>query len=251
MYKSLILPLIATVLLHGTIIAILFFDWSGDSQFVIKKPPPKFIRAELVTLDKAKAPPKKVKKQPKVDTSAKREQEKKRKQEQQKKAQQKKEQEKKAQQKKEQERKKQQQLEQQQEQERLRKLEAERLQKQAEQEFADAIAEENALQESASDAELTASYVALITEQIQKNWSRPPSARNDMEAELVIQIVPTGDVVSVTVARSSGNQAFDRSAENAVLKAGRFPELQNLNSRVFERNFRRLRLKFRPEDLRL
>ena len=41
-----------------------------------------------------------------------------------------------------------------------------------------------------------------------------------------------------------------RSAVVAVEKAGQFPELQQLESRLFEKNFRRLRLKFKPEDLR-
>ena len=80
--------------------------------------------------------------------------------------------------------------------------------------------------------------------------SRPPSARNGMECELAVQLVPTGEVVSVTVIRSSGNSAFDSSAVNAVKKAGAFPELQKLPSAEFEKNFRRLNLIFKPEDLR-
>jgi colicin import membrane protein len=71
-----------------------------------------------------------------------------------------------------------------------------------------------------------------------------------MECELAVQLVPTGEVVSVTVIRSSGNPAFDASAVNAVQKAGAFPELQKLPSEEFERKFRRLNLIFRPEDLR-
>ena len=81
-------------------------------------------------------------------------------------------------------------------------------------------------------------------------WSRPPSARNGMETLLSIQLIPTGEVVSVSVLKSSGNGAFDRSAINAVEKAGSFPELKNLPPREFERTFRRFRLLFRPEDLR-
>ena len=65
-----------------------------------------------------------------------------------------------------------------------------------------------------------------------------------------MQLVPTGEVVSVTLIRSSGNAAFDSSAVNAVKKAGAFPELQKLPSAEFEKNFRRLNLIFNPEDLR-
>jgi colicin import membrane protein len=72
-----------------------------------------------------------------------------------------------------------------------------------------------------------------------------------MKCELIIQLVPTGRVVNVTIASSSGNGAFDRSAEQAVLKAEQFRELQQLEPEVFERYFRELRIVFNPQDLRL
>ena len=103
---------------------------------------------------------------------------------------------------------------------------------------------------AATAGEMAASYAALIQQTVVNYWSRPPSARNGMEALLSIQLIPTGDVVSVSVLKSSGNSAFDRSAINAVEKAGSFPELQNLPTREFEKTFRRFRLLFRPEDLR-
>jgi TonB family protein len=120
----------------------------------------------------------------------------------------------------------------------------------AREELSMALEAEDILLEQASDLEVTQSFVALITRVIQDNWSRPPSARNDMEAELVIQLIPTGEVVSVSVTRSSGLVAFDRSAVRAVEKAGRFPELQQLPARIFNKDFRTLRLKFKPKDLR-
>jgi colicin import membrane protein len=113
-----------------------------------------------------------------------------------------------------------------------------------------AMAEEDQVQATATAEEMAASYAALIQQTVVHYWSRPPSARNGMEALLAIQLIPTGEVVSVTVLKSSGNTAFDRSAINAVEKAGSFPELQSLPSREFEKTFRRFRLLFRPEDLR-
>ncbi len=112
------------------------------------------------------------------------------------------------------------------------------------------IAEENAAIETATAGELAASFAALIQSTVVNYWSRPPSARNGMEALLSIQLIPTGEVVSVQILESSGNAAFDNSAVNAVQKAGAFPELQQLPSREFEKSFRRFRLLFRPEDLR-
>jgi TonB family protein len=105
-------------------------------------------------------------------------------------------------------------------------------------------------QATATASEMSASFIALIQQTVINYWSRPPSARNGMECELVVQLIPTGEVVSVSVIRSSGNSAFDASAINAVKRAGAFPELQKLPSAEFEKNFRRLNLIFRPEDLR-
>lgn len=117
-------------------------------------------------------------------------------------------------------------------------------------ELSQAMAAEEQTQAALTSDELTASYAALIQQTVVNYWSRPPSARNGMEVLLALQLIPTGEVVSVTVVKSSGNTAFDRSAVNAVQKAGQFPELKNLPSREFENTFRRFRLLFRPEDLR-
>lgn len=111
-------------------------------------------------------------------------------------------------------------------------------------------AEEQELEAAVTADEITASYSSLIRQTVINYWSRPPSARNGMEALLEIQLIPTGDVLNVRILQGSGNAAFDRSAINAVQKAGSFPELKQLPSREFEKNFRRFNLLFRPEDLR-
>lgn len=91
---------------------------------------------------------------------------------------------------------------------------------------------------------------ALIQVRITQNWRRPPSARNGMEALLTINLVPTGEVVGITVSTSSGSSAFDSSAIAAVERVGQFPEVAVLSISDFERYFRRFPLRFRPEDLR-
>ena len=85
---------------------------------------------------------------------------------------------------------------------------------------------------------------------ITQNWRRPPSARNGMEVLLSISLVPTGEVVGISVSRSSGSIAFDRSAIAAVERVARFPEVTVLSISDFERYFRRFPLRFKPEDLR-
>lgn len=94
----------------------------------------------------------------------------------------------------------------------------------------------------------SASYIGAIIRQIERHWSRPPSARPGMQVELLMNLVPTGELVDISVVRSSGNAAFDRSAELAVSQAAPF-EVPD-NPALFEQRFRQLRLLFTPEDLR-
>jgi colicin import membrane protein len=113
--------------------------------------------------------------------------------------------------------------------------------------FDDALAREAAALSKDTDEQAAMSYAQGIYQLIVANWSRPPSARNGMQAKLIVELVPTGDVVAVSLVESSGNEAFDRSAEQAVRKVGKFdvpkePEL-------FERYFRRFPVLFKPEDL--
>ena len=100
-----------------------------------------------------------------------------------------------------------------------------------------------------TDDEQVMAYIGQIQRDIAKNWSRPPSARNGMQAILRVFLVPTGELVDVQIAESSGNTAFDRSAMVAVEKVSRFsvPDQPAL----FEKSFREFTLLFRPEDLRL
>ena len=128
-----------------------------------------------------------------------------------------------------------------------RQAREQRLQELANQSFADALVQEDNLLQASEDDVAVQSYVQGIYQLIAANWSRPPSARNGMQAVLQVSLVPTGDVVSVNVVESSGNGAFDRSAEAAINKARRFtvPE----DPTLFERNFRSFRVLFRPEDL--
>ena len=103
---------------------------------------------------------------------------------------------------------------------------------------------------STAEPSLRDVVAATIRAAVINRWTRPPSARNGMVAALSIQLVPTGEVVGVSVLQSSGNTAFDRSAMTAVERVGRFPEVTKLDSRTFEANFRRFQLIFKPEDLR-
>ena len=110
-----------------------------------------------------------------------------------------------------------------------------------------AIDEESAEIQADTEEAVVQGYHTAIYELVRSNWSRPPSARIGMEARLRVELIPTGEVVAVTVVDSSGNGAFDRSAENAVRRAKRFEVPQD--NALFERHFRNFYLLFKPEDL--
>ena len=70
--------------------------------------------------------------------------------------------------------------------------------------MADAALEQSLERESVSllrdeEAQIAQSYRAEIYELVRQNWSRPPSARNGMSARLLVELIPTGEVISVAV----------------------------------------------------
>lgn len=100
-----------------------------------------------------------------------------------------------------------------------------------------------------TEFELVQSATAIIQMAVQQVWNRPPSARNGMRAILQIRMLPTGELLDARITESSGDPAFDRSAENAIYSAAPFIELQRLPINIFNENFRALSLIFQPEDL--
>lgn len=96
----------------------------------------------------------------------------------------------------------------------------------------------------------TKSYEEMLIERVQQNWSRPPSARNGLEVVLEVNMLPTGVVTGLRVVKSSGDPAFDRSAEQAVKRVERFTEAMQIPPDIFEQYFRVFRFTFSPEDLR-
>ena len=102
------------------------------------------------------------------------------------------------------------------------------------------------LVDAAVDEE-SASYINAINAAISANWNRPPSARRGMEVVLQVELFPNGELNTVNVVESSGNDAFDLSAEKAVKAVQKFSVPDN--AELFEKNFRVLKLRFNPEDL--
>lgn len=123
-------------------------------------------------------------------------------------------------------------------------------QKRRESELAAAMAAEEREMQALANQQATAGYLEYIASEIESNWSRPPSARNGMKVVLSLHLLPTGEVDNVYVVESSGDSHFDDSAIRAVKRVGRFTELQKMDPILFDRNFRKLSLEYKPSDLR-
>ena len=253
--------IVVSVVGHCLLIGFVIWGWSA-TEVKAEAKKPNYIKATLIQLEE-KATPKKVKKQPKPPEKNNTKQKELEKKQQEKKLKAKKLAEKKRLKKKQDEVKRKNQiakkkaeekaaadkLQKEQKNKLLKELELER-QQELERTIAAEKAKLAADKQAADDGIVAQSYNHIIDEKVSENWSRPPSARNDMVVLLRIQLVPTGQVVGVDVTKTSGNKAFDRSAIRAVKKAERFPELQKLPSRIFEKNFRVFNLLFEPKDLR-
>ena len=109
-------------------------------------------------------------------------------------------------------------------------------------ELARQLAEEDALLDAADSGAL-AEYVALISQKVERNWVRPPTARSGLECELYVTQIPGGQVTGVRIGNCSADDAVRRSIEAAVLRASPLP--MPGNQALFERN---LRFVFRPEE---
>ena len=225
--------ILVSIAVHVLVVGALLINWQPETERVIMQP--QYIEASLVELAPKKKPQVNKPVKPKVDLAKKkREADQRRAAIKKKAAALKKEQEQALKAKKLEEK---------------RAAESERTRMEAE--FAEILAQEEAQINAQEDNRIANSYRQLIQQQLSENWSRPPSARRDMETVIRIQLVPTGRVVGVTVLQSSGDVAFDRSVEQAAFKAGQFLELQQMAPDMFERRFRQVDVVFSPQDLRL
>lgn len=86
-------------------------------------------------------------------------------------------------------------------------------------------------------------YANRIRLKIKGNIVVPPDISGNPEAIFDVIQLPTGEVLSATLRRSSGYRAFDDAVERAILKSAPLPRPDNPSQ--FQRQ---LELKFRPQE---
>jgi len=92
---------------------------------------------------------------------------------------------------------------------------------------------------------VSASAQVAITDKVIRSWNEPIHISGKLACLVRVELLPTGDVMSVKIEKSSGNSIFDASAERAVYKASPLPVPKD--SAIFEKNFRSFRFNFAPK----
>jgi colicin import membrane protein len=86
-------------------------------------------------------------------------------------------------------------------------------------------------------------YISKIQQAVRSNWILPMDLQGNPEAVFEVVQLPTGEVLSAKIVKSSGNGAYDDAVYRAILKSSPLPlpAARDLFSRV-------LKLTFRPRD---
>jgi colicin import membrane protein len=127
---------------------------------------------------------------------------------------------------------------------------AELKQQQAQREAAVARAREAAAA-AAGEATVSAARAAegtgrdKIAAKVRGNMRLPDNLAGNPEVVFRIQVLPTGEVVNVSLVRSSGQPAFDEAAERAILKSSPLPLPADP---ALAANFRDIKMPFRPRE---
>lgn len=105
------------------------------------------------------------------------------------------------------------------------------------------LAQAKASQAAAANAKAVADYAGRIRGKIRGNIVMPPDIKGNPEAVFDVTLLPSGEVLSVKLRKSSGNSAWDAATERAILKSSPLPKPER--GEIFSRD---LELKFRPLD---
>lgn len=94
---------------------------------------------------------------------------------------------------------------------------------------------------ASSNAKGTAEWSSKVRAKVRGNVVPPPDLKGNPEAVFDVVQLPTGEVLSVKLKRSSGTPALDEAIERAILKSSPLPRPER--SELFQRSFE---LRYRP-----
>jgi colicin import membrane protein len=111
-------------------------------------------------------------------------------------------------------------------------------------EFRDRQMKEQAAREQvAARDRAMAAWISKIRNKIRSNINLPQDLAGNPEAIFDVALLPTGEVLTVRMRKSSGHKGYDEAVERAILKSSPLPKPEPANLFV-----RQLELRFRPLD---
>jgi TonB family protein len=84
-----------------------------------------------------------------------------------------------------------------------------------------------------------------IKQKVNRSWIRPVSTTAGLKCTIRVRLLSDGTVMDAEIISSSGDEDFDRSAENAVNKASPLPVPKD--KELFVREFRSFQFLFNPK----
>ena len=109
----------------------------------------------------------------------------------------------------------------------------------------EALASRLEAEAAAGRNQLVSDYTARIRAKITRYIVLPPEIAGNPEAQFDVVLLPSGEVLSAKLRKSSGNAAYDAAVERAILKAQPLPLPPD--PAMFPQ-FRNMVLKFRPVE---
>ncbi len=86
-------------------------------------------------------------------------------------------------------------------------------------------------------------YESKIRTKVRGNIVLPPELQGNPDAQFLVVQLPTGEVLSTKLVKSSGHRGYDEAVERAILKSSPLPKPDKVE--LFSRE---LRLTFRPKE---
>ena len=90
--------------------------------------------------------------------------------------------------------------------------------------------------------------ISLIQKRINSIWKKPALINEDIQAEIQINLAPSGEILKYEMVSSSGNKIFDDSTFRALSNISFITEVIGMDRKYFEKNFRSFNLVFKSKD---
>ena len=113
--------------------------------------------------------------------------------------------------------------------------------------FEEYLKEEEIQKRISDNADVVEQISYKVIKDIEALWIRPNSAKIGMFADFNLRINRLGIIENIEMKQTSGDNAFDRAALNAIRKYKQIKYVRNMDDQTFQAYFSNFTLRFRPE----